>query len=169
MSACVSLGGNRQYSMRCELDSAAPGPCVLQSPLVGGLTELKFCCIDLQASSDNVIFQLSVMTGDNEPKRRNVTLQAVNNNFSGTACVAIPTASNTFYQVQLSAFSYLTTFSSAERANVLSIYLYSFDIEHYGKPNLFSFQLISFFFNRPPAVTDVQRREKHTALAFLTF
>jgi hypothetical protein len=125
-------GGDGHYSMRCELDNAAPGPCVLRSPVVSGSKDLGFCCVELAASSDNVVFQLVVTSGDAALTSRSVTLQTVNNTFSGTACVAVPTASNIFYRVQLRAFSYMTSVTSAEQAEVLSFTLSSKDPQKVG-------------------------------------
>jgi hypothetical protein len=125
-------GGDSHYSMRCELDRTAPGPCVLQSPVVDGSPDMGFCCIELEASSNNVILQLTVTSGDITLVTHTATLQLVANTFSGTTCVAVPTTSNTLYSVQLSANSYLTSPSSAEQAEVLSIYLNSEDAGKVG-------------------------------------
>ena len=127
-------GGNGQFSMRCEFDRTAPGPCVLQSPVVHGVANTGFCCMKLEASSNEVVFQLTVMSDDITLETRTVTLPLVINTFSSIACVAVPTVSSKLYSVQLSAKSYLTSPESTEQAEVLSIYLWSSDAE-VGKLN----------------------------------
>jgi hypothetical protein len=88
--------------------------------------------LKLEASSDNVVFQLAVTSDVSTFSTRNVTLRLVDGTFSGTACIAVPTTFSTFYRVQLSAFSYFVSPSSAERAEVLSVYIGSEDAEQIG-------------------------------------
>jgi hypothetical protein len=125
-------GGNNEYSLRCELDSAAPGPCVLQSLVVSGSNELGFYCTELEASSDDVLFQLTVTFENTVLKARQKLLQSVKNTFSGIACVDIPKASSTSYRIQLSAISYMKSPAFIEQAEVLSVNLYSENIELTG-------------------------------------
>jgi hypothetical protein len=61
--------------MYCELDAAAPGPCVLQSPTVSGSDNLGFSCVEVAASSDNIVFELTAISGAATSVSRKVTLQ----------------------------------------------------------------------------------------------
>lgn len=143
LSGCICLkkGGDSQYSMRCDLDKAVPGPCVLQSPtVVGESSDLGFCCVELAASSDNVIFGLAInKSGATAPVSRNVTLKYVDHSYSGTACIAIPNSFEGLYRIQLSATSYFTSPSSAEWAEVLSFRVNDKDTENIGLLHCFNF------------------------------
>lgn len=107
--------------MRCELANEAPGPCVLQSPvIVGEPSDLAFCCVEMEASSDNVAFQLAVISNATTLVSRELALQYVDQSFSGSACVAVPTTSQELYRIKLSATSYFASLWSAEWAEVSS-------------------------------------------------
>jgi hypothetical protein len=125
--------------MRCEIDSTAPGPCVLQSPTVLQSPEWKdwnFWCIKFNASSDIVVFQLAVTSGVSILNTRNGTRRSLNA-YDGSICIPLPTAENAVYGVQLSAMSYLS--SSAEWAEVLYTYIWATDRKTFGELLLFDF------------------------------
>jgi hypothetical protein len=125
------------YSLRCEIDSTAPGPCVLQSPTVRESNEWNFWCVQFTASSDIVVVQLAVTSGVSILNTRNATTRFFNRAGGGFACIPLPTAKDAVYGVQLSAASYLS--SSAEWAEVSYFFLSTEDPETICELSLFDF------------------------------
>jgi hypothetical protein len=150
--------------MRCELDSVGPGPCVLQSPAVNGSKDLGFCCIEMEASSYNVVFQLTVTAGDMVLNTRKILY--VDNTFNGMACVTVPTASNTLYLMHLNAFSYLESSLLNEWAEISSFYLSSEDLARNGQVNSCSAFSYLWYFKLSPMLP-MMRNHRNQFFQFL--
>jgi hypothetical protein len=125
--------------MLCELDADAPGPCVLQSPTVSGSDNLGFSCVEVRASSDNIVFELRAISGAAVSVSRKVTLQYAGISFTGIACVPVPTTSEEFYRIRLTATNHLSSPSSVGFAEVYSFSLKAADLGNTGSLYFFTF------------------------------
>ena len=117
----IDIAPGNPPTATCLLDMTDRGPCVIESHSVSGDGDNQYACILLSASSNYVVFRVSVLATANNSQISNAAFTGQTN--YDYNCLSIPIDPTTEFRLQVSATSPMTSLQSEQLAEILRVKL----------------------------------------------